>query len=130
MEVIATEGLTKTYGRSRGIVDVDLSVSPGTVFGFLGPNGSGKTTMIRVLLDFLRPTRGTVRVFGLDARRDRVEIHRRTGYLPGNPGLYERMTARELLHWLSRIHVDCVRATRPTGLIPNQDRTSRARSPR
>ena len=103
MDVIVTEGLTKTYGRARGIQDLDLTVAPGTIFGFLGPNGAGKTTTLRVLLDFLRPSRGTAQVLGLDSRRDRVEIHRRTGYLPGEPGLYDRITARELLSWLGRM---------------------------
>ena len=55
---INASGLTKFYGRSRGIVDVDLEVHPGEIFGFLGPNGAGKTTTIRLLLDLIRPTRG------------------------------------------------------------------------
>lgn len=103
MDAIATEGLTKSYRGARGIVELDLSVPPGTVFGFLGPNGAGKTTTIRVLLDFLRPTKGSARVLGLDSRADSVAIHRRTGYLAGDPGLYERMTPRELLGWLGRL---------------------------
>jgi ABC-2 type transport system ATP-binding protein len=103
VEAIDTEGLTKSYGRARGITGLDLQVPPGTVFGFLGPNGAGKTTTIRVLLDFLRPTSGSARVLGLDTRRDSVEIHRRTGYLAGDPGLYDRITARELLGWLGRL---------------------------
>ena len=103
MEAIHTEALTKSYGRARGIVELDLQVPPGTVFGFLGPNGAGKTTTIRVLLDFLRPTAGSARVLGLDSRRDSIDIHRRTGYLAGDPGLYDRITARELLAWLGRL---------------------------
>lgn len=103
MDAIATESLTKSYGRVRGVVDLTLSVPPGTIFGFLGPNGAGKTTTIRILLDFLRPTSGRARVLGLDSRRDSVEIHRRTGYLPGDPALYERVTGRELLEWLGRL---------------------------
>ena len=59
---ICCEGLTKFYGRTRGVEDLDLTVEPGKVFGFLGPNGAGKTTTIRVLLDFIRPTRGRVEV--------------------------------------------------------------------
>ena len=55
---IHTEGLTKYYGRNRGIVDLDLDVPEGEIFGYLGPNGAGKTTTIRLLLDFIRPTRG------------------------------------------------------------------------
>jgi ABC-2 type transport system ATP-binding protein len=98
---IETERLTKTYGSARGIVDVDLTVPPGVVFGFLGPNGAGKTTAIRVLMDFLRPTTGTARVLGLDSCRDSVEIHRRVGYVAGEHGFFERLTAREQLLWLA-----------------------------
>jgi len=101
MDAIEVERLTKSYGRARGIVDLDLRVGSGTVFGFLGPNGAGKTTTIRVLLDFLRPTSGAARVLGLDSRADSVAIHRRVGYVPGDPALYERITARELFAWLS-----------------------------
>jgi len=103
VDVIETEGLTKSYGAARGIVDLDLRVPAGTVFGFLGPNGAGKTTTIRVLLDFLRPTRGVARVLGLDSHEDSVEIHRRVGYLPGDPALYDRITSREELAWLGRL---------------------------
>ena len=77
MQVIETEGLTKSYGTARGIEDVTFSVQPGEVFGFLGPNGAGKTTTIRTLLDLLHPTGGTARLFGLDSRRDSVEIRSR-----------------------------------------------------
>ena len=80
---IRTEGLTKTYGKSRGIEDVDLEVEPGEVFGFLGPNGAGKTTTIRTLLGFMRPTGGRAEVFGLDTRRESVEVRARVGNLPG-----------------------------------------------
>ena len=63
-DVIAAEGLTKSYGGSRGVADLTFSVRAGEVFGFLGPNGAGKSTTIRTMLDFIRPTSGTVRVFG------------------------------------------------------------------
>jgi ABC-2 type transport system ATP-binding protein len=103
MDAIETERLTRSYGAARGIVDLDLRVPTGTVFGFLGPNGAGKTTTIRLLLDFLRPASGVARVLGLDSHLDSVEIRRRVGYLPGDPALYERLTARELLRWLARM---------------------------
>jgi ABC-2 type transport system ATP-binding protein len=99
-DVIAVEHLTKSYGRSRGVVDLTYAVSPGEVFGYLGPNGAGKTTTIRTLLDFIRPTSGRAFVFGLDARRDSIEIHRRTGYLAGEMSLYERLTGAEYLRHL------------------------------
>lgn len=100
---IETIGLTKSYGRARGVVDVDLRVARGEVFGFLGPNGAGKTTLIRLLLDLIRPTRGSARILGLDCRADAVEVHRRVGYVAGSPALYDRLTARELLGWLGRL---------------------------
>jgi ABC-2 type transport system ATP-binding protein len=73
------------------------------VFGFLGPNGAGKTTTIRLLLDLIRPSSGSVRVFGLDPRREGVAVRRRVGYLPGDLRLYERLTARELLTYFARL---------------------------
>ncbi|HXF35870.1 MAG TPA: ABC transporter ATP-binding protein [Actinomycetota bacterium] len=104
--VIETEGLTKSYGKRRGIVDVSLVVRRGEVFGFLGPNGAGKTTTIRTLLDLIRPTGGTARIFGLDSRRDSLEIRRRVGYLPGELALWERMTGAELLAFLGELRGD------------------------
>jgi ABC-2 type transport system ATP-binding protein len=101
--IIQTQKLTKSYGSHRGIIDIDLEIAEGEVFGFLGPNGAGKTTLIRVLLDFLRPSAGMARVLGLQSRRDSVAIHRRIGYVPGDPTLYERITGAELLEWLSRL---------------------------
>jgi len=101
---IETEGLTKRYGRkARGIEDVNLVVAPGEVFGFLGPNGAGKTTTIRTLLGFLRPTGGRARVFGLDVRRESVEIRARVGNLPGEFALEDRMTGEGLLKFFARL---------------------------
>ena len=96
-DVIVAEGLTKSYGAERGVVDLSFAVPPGEVFGYLGPNGAGKTTTIRTLLDFIRPTVGRARIFGLDSTEGSIEIHRRTGYLPGELALYERMTAADYL---------------------------------
>jgi beta-exotoxin I transport system ATP-binding protein len=95
--VVSTRQLTKSYGRRRGVVELTFDVEPGEVFGYLGPNGAGKTTTIRTMLDFISPTSGEIRIFGLDSRRDSVEIHRRVGYLPGELALYDRMTSAELL---------------------------------
>ena len=101
--VIEARGLTKTYGRRRGIEDVTFEVRRGEVFGFLGPNGAGKTTTLRLLLDLLRPTRGEARVLGLDPRADATALHARVGYLPGEMGLLERMSAREHLTFLANL---------------------------
>jgi beta-exotoxin I transport system ATP-binding protein len=95
LAAIETTGLTKAFGAVRALVDLDLRVEMGEIFGFLGPNGAGKSTTIRAILDLHRPTAGTARLLGLDSHRDAVEIHRRTGYLPGDLALFERMTARE-----------------------------------
>ncbi len=100
---IETRGLTKRYGRARGIVDVDLLVEAGQIFGFLGPNGAGKSTTIRLLLDLIRPTGGQARVLGLDVHRDRLAIDRRTSYVPGELSLYSELTGRQLLTYLGNL---------------------------
>jgi ABC-2 type transport system ATP-binding protein len=106
-DVIRTEGLTKYYGRgrrrSRGVDGLDLAVRPGEVFGFLGPNGAGKTTTIRLLLDLIHPTAGRAEVLGMDTRTRSVEIRRLVGYVPGELGLYENLTGRELLAYLANL---------------------------
>ena len=79
------------------MADLTFSVEAGEVFGFLGPNGAGKSTTIRTMLDFIRPTSGAISVFGLEPRRDAPAIHARTGYMPGEFGLYERMHVRGYL---------------------------------
>lgn len=101
--VILTEGLTKYYGRSRGVKDLDLSVKRGEVFGYLGPNGAGKTTTIRLLLDLIRPSGGRAEVLGMDVRTRSVDIRRRVGYLPGEPVLYENLTGEEFLRYLANL---------------------------
>lgn len=100
---ILTAGLTKDYGDGRGIFDLDLTVEPGEVLGYLGPNGAGKTTTIRLLLDLIRPTRGSARLLGLDSRARSVDVRRQTGYVPGELTLYENLTARELLAFFAHL---------------------------
>jgi ABC-2 type transport system ATP-binding protein len=100
---IEASGLTKAYGRHRGIVDLDLEVQPGEVFGYLGPNGAGKTTTIRLLLDYIRPTRGTVRVLGRGAHDESLEIRRLVGYLPGDLRLYSSLSGRELIAYFASL---------------------------
>src|SRR5436190_22588015 len=101
--IIETEKLTKSYGASRGIVDLDLEVEEGDVFGFLGPNGAGKTTTIRTMLDHLRPTSGRARIFGIETTADPVTIHRRSGYLPGEFTLYDRLTGGQTLEYFANL---------------------------
>jgi ABC-2 type transport system ATP-binding protein len=100
---IETVGLTKFYGPQRGIEDLDLRVERGEVFGYLGPNGAGKTTTIRLLLDLIRPTRGSARIAGLDARARSLEARRLTGYLPGELKPPTQSTALGFLTYLGRL---------------------------
>ncbi len=101
--VIEAERLTKSYGRHRGIIEVDLEVQEGEVFGFLGPNGAGKTTTIRTFLDLIRPTSGLVRVFGIESSADPVAIHRRVGYIPGEFALYDRLTGGQTIEYFANL---------------------------
>ena len=100
---IVTERLTKSYGKNRGVVDLDLEVHGGDVFGFLGPNGAGKTTTIRVLLDLIRPTSGRATVLGLDSRRQSLAVRRRVGFLPGELSLYSHLTGEETLRYFANL---------------------------
>ncbi len=100
---IFTDQLTKTYGRARGIQNVDLRVDVGDVFGFLGPNGAGKTTTIRLLLDHIRPTSGRASILGLDCRRDSVAIHRLIGYLPSEFALWDDLTGAQTLEYFANL---------------------------
>ena len=100
---IETHGLTKYYGKVRGIEALDLQVEQGEIFGFLGPNGAGKTTTIRLALDSIRPTGGSIQVLGLDAHLHSREVHRRIGYLPGELALYDGLTGSEMLHYSANL---------------------------
>lgn len=98
--VIRCRDLTKYYGKSRGIENLDMEVLKGEVFGFLGPNGAGKTTTLRTLLGLIHKTSGEASVFGLDPDRDSVEIRKRVAYLPGELGEFEGKTVRRILKYL------------------------------
>ena len=101
--VIRTRALTKMYGKVVGLQSLDLEVLPGEIFGFLGPNGSGKTTTIRLLTGFLHPTSGSTTVLGMDAWRDSTKIKARIGFLPDYPSLYPNFTGEELLDYMAHL---------------------------
>jgi len=99
--IIKTANLTKIYGKTVGIKSLNLEVYPGEIFGFLGPNGSGKTTTINLMLDLIRPSAGYTNIFGLDSHKNGKKIRSRTGYIPGEPGFYEKMTGRQYLNFFA-----------------------------
>jgi ABC-2 type transport system ATP-binding protein len=100
---ISIAGLTKTFGRTKALDGLDLTVESGQVHGFLGPNGSGKTTTIRVLLGLLRVDAGAVRMLGGDPWRDAVALHRRLAYVPGDVTLWPNITGGEVIDLLGRM---------------------------
>jgi len=101
---IRTTGLSKRYGSVDALRNLDIEITQGEVVGYLGPNGSGKTTTIRLLLGLIRPTKGSAEIFGLDSQRRSVEAHRRLAYVPGEANLWPTLTGIETLHLLGRVH--------------------------
>jgi len=101
--VIVIDNLYKSYGKVQAVKGISMRVEQGEIFGFLGPNGAGKTTTIRCMLDVIRPTSGTLRVLGLDAQRDKMELHQRIGYLPGDVRLPGQMTGKQVINYFSRL---------------------------
>ena len=100
---IELRGLTKRFGDTLALDDVDLVVRPGVVFGFLGRNGAGKTTALRILSGLARPSAGTAHVLGHDVARASDAVRSRIGFLPDVPGFYPWMTAREFLQFAGRL---------------------------
>ena len=97
MKAIETTNLTKYYGKSRGLVDLNLTVSKGEFFGFIGPNGAGKSTTIRTLLGLIKSSSGSASVLGLDIEKDKEKILERIGYLPSETTFYAGMRVRDVL---------------------------------
>ncbi|WP_049985211.1 ABC transporter ATP-binding protein [Halobellus rufus] len=111
---ILTEGLTKQYGSTTAVNDLTLTVESDEIYGFLGPNGAGKSTTIGMLMDYLRPTTGSLRVLGQDPQRDVVDVHSRVGILPDRYRLYDGLTARQHLEFV----IDTKRVSEsPAGLL-------------
>jgi len=106
--VISIKNLTKSYGRSRGIIDVSFDVDEKEIFGFIGPNGAGKSTTIRCLLALIYPNSGDAKIFGLDAIKDAPEIAKRVGYLPSEVFYYDGMRVKDLLNYSASFYdKDC-----------------------
>jgi len=103
LSVIEIERLTKSYGKTLALNNVDLTVETGEVFGFIGPNGAGKTTTLRILLGFLRKNSGQVSVLGRDPWRDAVALHRRLAYVPGDVSLWPNLSGGEVIDLLGRL---------------------------
>ena len=94
---LETIKMSKRFGKFAALDKIDLKVNEGEVFGYIGPNGAGKTTTIRVLLGILQPSEGSARVFGMDAWKDAVEIHKRIAYVPGDVNLWPNLTGGEVI---------------------------------
>jgi len=101
---LRTEKLAKHYGPVIGLEGLNLEVNAGEVLGYLGPNGAGKTTTIRLLLGLIKPTSGRAEVFGMDLQDNKVAVHARVAYVPGEATLWPSLTGAETLHLLARMH--------------------------
>src|SRR5664279_1203284 len=97
--VIEIQNLTRRYGKQDAVNGLSLNVRAGKCYGFFGRNGAGKTTTIKCLLNLLRPDSGTVRVFGLDPRKDEVAVKSRLAYVPDVVAFYPWMTVRDTLEY-------------------------------
>jgi ABC-2 type transport system ATP-binding protein len=102
MGVCEIQSLTRDYGNGRGVFDLSFSINQGEVFGFLGPNGAGKTTTIRHLMGFLKPEKGFCTIGGKDCWKDRADIQKTLGYIPGEMVFFDDMTGTEFLDFMAK----------------------------
>lgn len=108
MNAIELRGLTKFYGKSRGIVDLNLTVSEGEFFGFIGPNGAGKSTTIRTLLGLIKSSGGSAAIFGKDIVKEKNSVLAQVGYMPSEAVFYPGMRVREVIRLSARLRkADC-----------------------
>ena len=114
--MIEIRDLTKKYGDFTAVDRLSLTVERGEIFGFLGPNGAGKTTTIRILAGLSLPTTGEVTVNGINIINDGVKAKAATGYVPDRPYLYEKLTGRELLHFVTNLYGREWRSCEPRAL--------------
>lgn len=98
---LSLRNVTKLYGNKRGINGVSLDIKQGEIFGFLGPNGAGKTTTIRCIMDFIRPSSGTIKIFNKDVRSNSVTVKAEVGFLSSDPVLYPKWTGNQYLDFLT-----------------------------
>jgi ABC-2 type transport system ATP-binding protein len=113
MNVIEIQNLTKTYGKVRGISDINFHVEQGEIFGFIGPNGAGKSTTIRTLLSLIYPTSGSAKIFGKDCIEFAPEIKKEIGYLPSEVFYYDNMKVKDLLNYSASFYKkDCKKRIR------------------
>jgi len=106
MSVIEVKNLKKNFSKTKAVDDITFNVEKGEIFGFLGPNGAGKTTTIRTMMDFIRPTGGEIKILGLDAQKDTVELKKKIGYLSGELRLYKKWTGRDHINFVKNLHGD------------------------
>ncbi|KOA18638.1 putative ABC transporter ATP-binding protein YbhF [Clostridium homopropionicum DSM 5847] len=99
MNIIEIKNLTKTYGKNRGIDNVNLTINEGEIFGFIGPNGAGKSTTIKTLLNLIFPTSGEAKIFGLDCVTETTKIKENIGYVPSEVRYYDDMTIKEIIDY-------------------------------
>lgn len=97
MSIISVRNLTKKFGNFTALDGINMEVEKGEIYGFIGPNGAGKTTTLRILLGILKATRGEAKIFGKDAWKDAVEIHRNVAYVPGDVNLWPNLTGGEVI---------------------------------
>jgi ABC-2 type transport system ATP-binding protein len=102
--MIEIQNVTRTFGRKVAVADLSLEIEQGSLFAFLGPNGAGKTTTIKMMVGLLQPTQGTVRLCGYDIVDRPREANLRTGYVPDEPYLYEKLTGREFLAFIAELY--------------------------
>lgn len=108
MKAIEIRNLTKYYGKSRGIVDLNLSVEEGDFFGFIGPNGAGKSTTIRTLLGLITPTSGSAKILDMDCGRSKTQILKQVGYMPSEAFYYDNMRVKDVIKMAANLHgKDC-----------------------
>ena len=108
MNIINTHNLTKYYGKSRGIIDLNLSIPEGEIFGFIGPNGAGKSTTIRTLLGLIKPTSGSARIFDKDIISEKESILSSIGYMPSETMFYSGMRVGDIIQMSASLHKkDC-----------------------